>query len=573
MKNNKGITLIALVVTIVILLILAGISIQMLSGNNGILTRAKEAKEQMEEAQDLELLQMEILESSLDEGTPSIGLLIPKLEEMGCTVSGESYPLSVSYNGKNYKIDEDGKVKIDDGSSDEYWDEDKGVNKPKLASGLIPVTFNNDGSITELSENDYSNWYDYSNKKWANAITKDQNENITGYWVWIPRYEYIVNSSTQSFTVKFIPVEQTVEDSGYDHIHPSFRDGSQTHYMNGEWDSELPGFWVAKFPAGFQKNTITDSNGTLSIDISNSEDQSVFSDKKYTFIYTWGDLITRMGTINTETNMSLPVFNPLTYAYSDICAGDSYTLAKEVSKNSDFYGLNQNSDSHLLKNSEWGAVTYLAQSQYGRNGTEISINNFYIESESNEDQYYGITGMYADGSEEWMSDTLGNAWYTEIGQGGSSTGNITGIYDLNGCVGERTASYISNESYNLDLNKGISNWINTTANVNGYQTLSSKYYTVYPYDSNNDTDTGNWNKYNSLKSATYGYGDAILETSTNGTGQNSWFEAHSVYFEADFPFMERGGASASGLYAGGFCYEEGPGIGNPSVGFRVVLCP
>ena len=110
MKNNKGITLIALVVTIIILLILAGISIQMLSGNNGILTRAKEAKEQMEDAQDFELLQMKILESSLDEGTPNIGLLVPKLQEMGCTVSGESYPLSVELKGETYQIDSDGNL-------------------------------------------------------------------------------------------------------------------------------------------------------------------------------------------------------------------------------------------------------------------------------------------------------------------------------------------------------------------------------------------------------------------------------------------------------------------------------
>ena len=44
MKNNKGITLIALVITIIVLLILAGVSIAMLTGNNGILTQANEAK-------------------------------------------------------------------------------------------------------------------------------------------------------------------------------------------------------------------------------------------------------------------------------------------------------------------------------------------------------------------------------------------------------------------------------------------------------------------------------------------------------------------------------------------------
>ena len=45
MKNNKGITLIALVVTIIVLLILAGVSIAMLTGQNGILTNAQKARD------------------------------------------------------------------------------------------------------------------------------------------------------------------------------------------------------------------------------------------------------------------------------------------------------------------------------------------------------------------------------------------------------------------------------------------------------------------------------------------------------------------------------------------------
>ncbi len=44
MKNQKGITLIALVITIIVLLILAGVSIAMLTGENGILTQATESK-------------------------------------------------------------------------------------------------------------------------------------------------------------------------------------------------------------------------------------------------------------------------------------------------------------------------------------------------------------------------------------------------------------------------------------------------------------------------------------------------------------------------------------------------
>ena len=51
-KEEKGITLIVLVITIIILLILAGVSITMLTGNNGILTQAKLAKENTQVAKE-----------------------------------------------------------------------------------------------------------------------------------------------------------------------------------------------------------------------------------------------------------------------------------------------------------------------------------------------------------------------------------------------------------------------------------------------------------------------------------------------------------------------------------------
>ena len=59
-KNQKGITLIALVITIIVLLILAGVSIATLMGDNGILTRASDAKEQTEIASVKEQAQLDI---------------------------------------------------------------------------------------------------------------------------------------------------------------------------------------------------------------------------------------------------------------------------------------------------------------------------------------------------------------------------------------------------------------------------------------------------------------------------------------------------------------------------------
>ena len=66
MKNNKGITLVALVVTIIILIILAGISINMLVGTDGLITKAKQAKENIELAQTEEQTRLNELYSQLN---------------------------------------------------------------------------------------------------------------------------------------------------------------------------------------------------------------------------------------------------------------------------------------------------------------------------------------------------------------------------------------------------------------------------------------------------------------------------------------------------------------------------
>ena len=70
-KKNKGITLIALVVTIIVLLILAGISISMLTGQNGILNRAQEAKTKTQVANEKETVNMAAMEA-LTEGNGTI---------------------------------------------------------------------------------------------------------------------------------------------------------------------------------------------------------------------------------------------------------------------------------------------------------------------------------------------------------------------------------------------------------------------------------------------------------------------------------------------------------------------
>ena len=65
-KKEEGITLIALVVTIIVLLILAGISISMLSGDNSILGKATQAKEDTEIAEEKEMIKMASMQALIE---------------------------------------------------------------------------------------------------------------------------------------------------------------------------------------------------------------------------------------------------------------------------------------------------------------------------------------------------------------------------------------------------------------------------------------------------------------------------------------------------------------------------
>ena len=141
-------------------------------------------------------------------------------------------------------------------------------------------------------------------------------------------------------------------------VHPAFRDGTSNKFKLGEWDEEVSGFWVAKYEAGYQANTITDTDGTLSTTISNSGDEVVYSDLKYTSYHSnfktnsLGQDLSSTGYLNES--LSYPVFKPLTYSYNNICIGDSYVLSQSIDTASNFYGLNSGTtDSHQMKNSEW----------------------------------------------------------------------------------------------------------------------------------------------------------------------------------------------------------------------------
>ena len=109
-KRNKGITLIALVVTIIVLLILAGVSINMLTGQNGILNRASEAKEKTGNAQTEELVKFAVMSSIGTDGLIDLNQLKTEIESQGGRVTGTTFPVTVTIGKSSYQIDQTGNI-------------------------------------------------------------------------------------------------------------------------------------------------------------------------------------------------------------------------------------------------------------------------------------------------------------------------------------------------------------------------------------------------------------------------------------------------------------------------------
>ena len=117
-RDMKGITLIALVITIIVLLILAGVSIAMLTGENGILTQANEASNKTKEASAKEKVEVEVMGSYGEDGAIDLGLLednlnnIPGIEGVPSPITG--LPITVTVDGYEITINGDGSVTIGD---------------------------------------------------------------------------------------------------------------------------------------------------------------------------------------------------------------------------------------------------------------------------------------------------------------------------------------------------------------------------------------------------------------------------------------------------------------------------
>ena len=110
MKKEKGITLIALVITIIVLLILAGVSIAMLTGQNGLLTQAQNAKTATEKSAEQEKVQIAVMGSRGDEGQLSFEKLKNEIESQNGKVLGDSIPTTVEIDSNLYRVNSSGEV-------------------------------------------------------------------------------------------------------------------------------------------------------------------------------------------------------------------------------------------------------------------------------------------------------------------------------------------------------------------------------------------------------------------------------------------------------------------------------
>ncbi len=426
-EEERGITLVALVVTIIVLLILVGVTIAMLTGENGILTKAQRAKDKTASAE-------------VDEDI--------KLNEY------EDY---IQKYMDGVKITEEG------------YDEEAKVNKPKLEEGMIPVYYeekgeNEKGIWKKADENNTDKtWYNYDEKRWANIVTvSDENkelrtaevgteipeEKITTFFVWIPRYAYSITSgyregegATGEIDITFLKgntnkgEDGTVYRTDYNEgeiekggktpkiVHPGFKMGS----------AELTGIWVAKFEASGE-----DKNGNAVGNANESENKEQNQPDESTYVR----------------------ILPSKISWRHITIGESEYRSMEMTSNTEKYGWTNNVNSHLIKNNEWGAVAYLCYSEYG--SVAKTNGSGSLKTDSHWYNLYTGAGPNSEKSESWYGKRDGNdvnggefteethGYYTNNGKLSSTTGNVYGVYDMAGGAWERVAGYLDNGNGNLN---------------------------------------------------------------------------------------------------------------------------
>lgn len=405
-------------------------------------------------------------------------------------------------------------------------------------SGMTPVkwTETSTGWENEPVETTSSDpdWYDYTagsgtsdntSSRWANAKNGDS------YFVWIPKFAYrITYYASQSSTEpigyydgwgqwsaldgklkkELDPGIKSVTSGGNKYIvHPAFC-GTYVGYDNGSWKDDISGFWVAKYE--------------MSRDGASSSSQG--SGTTFKCI-------------------------PNVQSARDITIGDMYNGARSY---------DTSKESHLMKNSEWGAVAYLTQSQYGRNGNEIDINN----SSS------CITGNGGGSTSASRISKTSNEYNTTTGAKASTTGNIYGVYDISGGAWEYVAAFNSYDKNSYRTKYGKNGTTDTTLS-NG--TASTEYATKYSNATSNHSGNNIIYTYGKIGDATKEVNKGGEYVLNNTSSCNNWFGDYAPICYEDNPFILRGGANDNGNGAGIFSSYYLDGHKDTNYSFRAVLCP
>ena len=504
-KGQKGITLVALVITIVILIILATVTINATFGENGIIKKAQEAKDRTTNAIVAE-------EESMNQMLAEWANIIDEDTEIPVPPEDNTYVDSVI------------------------------AEAPKLSEGMTPVKWNGTNWVKTTRED--SEWYDYENQEWANVVLGDATFTTSGseeildeskvysMLVWIPRYAYQITSQyhengTGAGNINIVFVDTNDQNKEktqtYSEEYPSYTTGSGmtdyvVHPAFNYGTTKLAGFWVGKYETSHTGSTTDASTGSTDTNVT-----------------------TLTATIRAGVT-----------SWRNINISNIYTVCTELNKEGNPYGLNTDDskvDPHLMKNTEWGAVAYLSQNTTYGKGSEVWINpnsNF-------------ITGQ-AGSSVSASNTTSTNEYNTTNGQNASTTGNVTGIYDMSGGAWEYVAAYVNN---------GHSNLTDETLGKNVYE-AEAKYKDVYQATSTSgsDSQSGNYN----LSTPTNGkYGDAVYETSNSYSGSTSWYSDFSDFPYSYYPFFVRGGIYSFGSNAGLFNFSDYAGSNFSHFSFRVVL--
>ena len=292
-KKNEGITLIALVVTIIALLILAGVSVSMLTGQNGILTNAAKAKESTDSASDLEYLQLKATESLMDyyQGNDTVGedeyVLKKWAADTESKIKVNQADKTIEYNGKTYSIvdiigNESEKTKIENDNMKQITvstvKDDDTESKKLLSTGKVRLVIEeNDTSMKAAIPNGF---YYVTGKPSTGLVISDRygdddnNSKGGNQFVWVPcsgdkgvKYETkLAEDWTANYSNKqwWYTNYQTGTDSKGNGIYSPIKGSWSDNCGNTASVDTYGGFYIARFEAGVPseaKEFYASSNG------------------------------------------------------------------------------------------------------------------------------------------------------------------------------------------------------------------------------------------------------------------------------------------------------------------------